>query len=247
MLDGWIDSDDAIVVGDFRNFGYDQVLFLNRTPGSTGFGQGKVLITDFKSSFPSLVRYTETYGEYPGLDEFADVNDRVLVGDFMGLGYDQVLFVNSVASPTSAMRRLVIVDYSGSGPVVKYAENYGYRETLAGWHDPQDVILAGNFVDITPSGNPADQVLFINNQAGAGPNVGHLQLVDFHFGTPTNTPIHYTESYWQAALDPSLSNVAGTLLDRFNPAFFVVTSARLRGRRGWNNKGHMQVASLRRN
>src|SRR5205814_4053376 len=91
LLVAWPKLIHSQLVGDFMGAGHAQVLFVNRTDG----GDGKVMIADFSSGqVPSNVVYWEDWGEHPLLDGWLDDNDLQLVGDFMGAGHAQVLFVN---------------------------------------------------------------------------------------------------------------------------------------------------------
>lgn len=57
---------------------------------------GKVMIADFSSGkVPAEIKYWENWGDNPLLNGWIDSDDIHLVGDFMGLGHKQVLFVNT--------------------------------------------------------------------------------------------------------------------------------------------------------
>ncbi|MCA1679794.1 MAG: hypothetical protein LC777_13020 [Actinobacteria bacterium] len=105
------------------------------------------------------------------LDGWHDAGDVVLAGDFRGLGHDQLLFINNDGTPPD-IGRLAIVDLSDSAPNRLYYEAYGDSALLDGWHDPGDVVLAGDF-----RGLGHDQLLFINN--GHEPSAGRVLLLDF--------------------------------------------------------------------
>ena len=55
---------------------------------------GRVMVADFASGPPVQVLYWEDWGQSPILDGWHDPEDIQLVGDFRGLGRDQVLFIN---------------------------------------------------------------------------------------------------------------------------------------------------------
>jgi hypothetical protein len=59
-------------------------------------------------------------------------NDIHLTGDFMGLGHDQVLFINTDGN----FGRVQIVDFSQDPPAQrKYLEYWGESDVLDGWHN----------------------------------------------------------------------------------------------------------------
>ncbi|MBZ4416670.1 M12 family metallopeptidase [Myxococcus sp. RHSTA-1-4] len=118
-LQGWIDPNDQLLVGDFQNRGYDQVLCINRA-GT----QGRVQVLDFRDGVaPAEVRYSEQTGAFPQLDGLTDDGDAGFVGDFRGLGYDQLLLVNN---GTTGPRLLVADFLDGVPPAeVRYREEIG--------------------------------------------------------------------------------------------------------------------------
>jgi hypothetical protein len=155
-LDGWHDPEDLQLVGDFMGRGRDQVMFINRDPGQTG---GRVLIADFSQGVPPAQGlYWENWGESELLNGWHDPEDLQLVGDFMGLGRDQVMFINRDPGQTGG--RVLIADFSQGAPAqfnVTYWENWGQSELLNGWDDPPDLQRVGDFM-----GTGRRQVLFVN-------------------------------------------------------------------------------------
>ncbi len=79
-----LENGDVALAGDFRGLGHDQLMLINE--GSPG--QGGIWILDFSPGSQTLL-YVRSY-----FDTWKDQADRRYVGDFMGLGYDQVLFLN---------------------------------------------------------------------------------------------------------------------------------------------------------
>ena len=151
VLDGWHEPGDVQLAGDFVGLGYDQVLFINRAAKG-----GRVLIADFKAGRPpAAVRYLERYGQSKLLDGWHEPADLQLVGDFRGLGYDQVLFINRAAKGG----RVLIADFKAGRPpaLAGYLEPWGASSALDGWHGPEDLRLSGDFADLGHQ-----QVLFIN-------------------------------------------------------------------------------------
>ncbi len=167
-LNGWHNANDLLYAGDFMGFGHDQLLFINRS----GRG-GRVKIVDFSGgTVPAKTLYRENWGDSTSLDGWHNANDRLLVGDFMGLGYDQVLFINN----SGHFGRLKVSDFHDGKPPAEtlYREDWGESTALNGWHNANDFLFAGDFL-----GLGRDQVLFINNSG----EHGRLKIVDFAVGT----------------------------------------------------------------
>jgi hypothetical protein len=166
-LDGWLETEDLHLVGDFMGAGHDQVLFINRTPGGN-----RVLIADFSQGPPVRPLYLEVWGQHGELDGWHDPEDLQFVGDFMGAGHDQVLFINR----TSGGNRVLVADFS-QGPPVRplYLEAWGQHGELDGWHDPEDLQFVGDFMGVGH-----DQVLFINRTPGGN----RILIADFSQGAP---------------------------------------------------------------
>jgi hypothetical protein len=170
-LNGWLDPGDLRLAGDFMGIGHDQVLFINcdRAPGT-----GRVMVADFSQGPPVRGLYWENWDDHAELDGWHDEEDLRRVGDFMGLGRDQVLFINRAGGGG----RVLIADFS-QGPPVRglYWENWGDHAELDGWHDPEDLILVGDFM-----GAGHDQVLLINRDPA--PGAGRVMIADFSRGPP---------------------------------------------------------------
>jgi V8-like Glu-specific endopeptidase len=166
LLAGWTGSEDVQLVGDFMATGDDQLLFINR-----GAGAGRVLVVDHREGGIAVPMYWENYGQHTLLNGWTDPGDVAIAGDFMGRGYDQVLFINRGAG----VGRVMIVDFrDGAVPAeLHYLERYADGPWLVGWHDANDVILAGDF---RHAGH--DQVMFIN-RSGVD---GRVLIVDFSDG-----------------------------------------------------------------
>jgi len=212
FLNGWHDSNDAAVAGDFRGLGHDQLMLMNR-----GSGNDRILILDFQSAAPpaSWV-YLETYSDGVLLNGWHDQEDLMLAGDFRGLGRDQVLFINR--GPGNG--RVLITDFGdGAFPADwMYYEAYGQSAILDGFHDPTDVVLAGDFRKLG-----YDQVAFVNRNA---PWFGRVLVTDFHDGT---FPQEIRFSQNQAMTSP--------LLQRIDPND-IILAADVRGR------GHAQLFTI---
>ena len=177
IFDGWIDRNDVHLVGDFLRRGHDQLLLMNRATN------GRVMIVAFDTGEP-VIHYLED----PSLAGWHEEEDGFVVGDFFGDGYDTVLFVNRGVGDG----RILIADFSdGQAPVtVRYSEAYADGVQLDGWHDGDDLLLAGDF-----RGLGRDQVLFVNR----GPGSGRVLVADFSDGAfPAEWHLYLT--YGQAAV-----------------------------------------------
>jgi hypothetical protein len=190
FFSGWLDSNDIILVGDFVQAGHDQVLLVNRS----GVG-GRVMIVSFATGTPAI-RYYERYGEAADLNGWHDGDDAAVAGDFRGLGYDQVLFINR----SGVHGRMLIADFrDGAAPIAwQYYEHYDWGVYFNGWHDAGDLIIPGDF-----RGLGRDQVLFINR----GPGAGRVLITDFGDGAfPAEWQFY--KSYGEAGiLDPWLDAI----------------------------------------
>jgi hypothetical protein len=158
------------------------VLFINRDPPG-----GRVQIADFRGATPPnvVVAYYDSYGMGGWLDGWHDWNDLLLVGDFLGRGHDQLLIINR--DPPGG--RVQIADFRGATPPkvdVAYYETYGMGGWLDGWHDSNDLVVAGDFIS---SGH--DQLLFINRD----PPGGRLQIASFRGASPPNVAVAYYENW----------------------------------------------------
>ncbi|MFP2907693.1 M12 family metallopeptidase [Pyxidicoccus sp. 3LFB2] len=193
LLGGWLDDEDLRFVGDFANRGHDQVMFINRE------GQaGKLMLMDFKTpSAPGRfgsIAYREEWGQSQLLSGWMDANDVQLAGDFMGLGYEQLLFINR----SGESGKVAVVDYSTGvlGGVTRASELWTSASWLsADWLDADDLRLVGDF-----RGLGHDQVMFINRGGTGGKlmvldyalNVTPSQLGTAVYQEPWSTPGHLT-------------------------------------------------------
>lgn len=186
-LDGWLDSIDAQLVGDFLGIGRAQVCFINRS-----WQGGRVMVADFgatNDTGTAQTLYFEPYGETGWLNGWTDDNDWQLAGDFKNLGKSQILFINRGGTGGRGM----IMEVSEGGYLCHYVEMWGGSALFNGWQDDTDRWLVGDFM-----GRGYDQVLCIN-RGGAG---GKVMIVDFSGTTPQ---VLYWENWGQYAwLDANL-------------------------------------------
>jgi len=181
---GWIDTDDVRRVGDFFALGHDQILYINR--GGAG---GLLRVTDHADGVgPTESLYWENYGDSVLWNGWIDASDVHLVGDFLGLGHDQLLLINR----GGVAGRVMIISFAGGAPSIRYFESFGDDPSLNGWHDAEDGFLVGDLMD-----RGYDQVMFVNR----GPGNGRILIADFHDGA---FPIEWR--YYEAYADGVLLN-----------------------------------------
>jgi hypothetical protein len=184
VLDGWYDEGDLRFVGDFMGLGHDQVLFINRSGGG-----GRVMVADFSAgTVPATPLYMEIWGQSSLLDSYHDQGDLQLAGDFMNLGYDQLLFINR----SGGGGRVLIADFSdGAAPATAlYREVWGQSALLDGWHDQNDLRFAGDFM-----GLGYDQVMLVNRSGGGG----KVMAADFNV-TAAPAVVRYHEVWGQSTV-----------------------------------------------
>lgn len=165
MFDGWQDDIDRWMAGDFLGRGYDQVLCLNRN----GAG-GKLMIVDFSGSTPAIP-YWEQWGQYPWLDaRFLTSSMRHYAGDFLGLGYAQLLVIDPISRATK------ICDFKSGTPQVRVdciAPNF------EGWIDDEDVQVVGDFMGLSRA-----QLLCANRRPWSNGKVAVFDFATQPFPTP---------------------------------------------------------------
>ncbi|MBN9686143.1 MULTISPECIES: M12 family metallopeptidase [unclassified Corallococcus] len=156
---------DIQLQGDFMDLGYDQMLYIN-TDGSGA----KVKVVNYGNlTPPGVAGYVEQWGTHPLLSGWIDEDDVQLVGDFMGLGYDQVMFINR----SGDAGRLMVLDFKNPAQVPAVMVGYeAYSEStlLGGWLDDEDLQFVGDFAN-----RGRDQVMFINRDGQAG----KVMIMDF--------------------------------------------------------------------
>jgi hypothetical protein len=109
---------------------------------------GRIMIAAFAGSANGAqVRYWENWDQHPLFNGWQDDNDWMAVGDFMHLGYDQLLSVNRTDAGDG---RIMIADFSGGQPPaqVRYWENWGDNPLFNGWQDDNDWIAVGDFMHL---------------------------------------------------------------------------------------------------
>lgn len=169
LFNGWQDDVDRWLVGDFMGRGYDQVLCLNRN----GAG-GKLMIVDFSGSTPTIP-YWENWGQNPWLDaRFLTNSMRHYVGDFLGLGYAQLLVIDPISRATK------ICDFKSGAPVIR-VDTIG--PGFGGWLDDEDVQVVGDFMGLSRA-----QLLCANRRPWSNGKVALFDFATQPFPTPYVEP-----------------------------------------------------------
>jgi len=172
----WLDKDDLQFAGDFMGLGHSQVLFINRN--HTRDDKEKAILLDFSSEISSpSIKYQENWKDSSSSlsPSWVDADDTQLVGDFMGRGYSQMLFVNH----GKKRGKIAIMDFSKSGgkppASILVADNWNGSDLFEGWLDLNDTMIAGDFKGLGYS-----QVLFLNSSS----NGTNATIVEFASGEP---------------------------------------------------------------
>lgn len=156
-LNGWHDSNDGLLAGDFGHLGYDQLMLVNRA----GSG-GRVLIVGFADAAPPADWvYYEHYDDGVYLNGWHDSGDLLFAGDFRGYGHDQVMFINR--GPGNG--RVLIADFGDGWFPAEWQLYLDYSQ--AGMLNPyldssSDVVLAGNYRI-----GSTDELLLVNRATSA--------------------------------------------------------------------------------
>jgi hypothetical protein len=205
-LGGWLDAGDQVLTGDFLAPGQARVLFFNsdpaggaisvRAPGGSG-GSGTLTTEVWIDWTPALAA---------NLGGWHDTTDKLLAGDFTGLGRSQLLFMNvdgvggafymaAVDGATSQLQSLAGISWSPA-----------LWASLAGWMDANDKLVAGDF-----AGTGRAQLLFLNTDGGTQ---GAASLRQYDAATnafqiistvPWNKVVGTNAAIWQQASAKTLT------------------------------------------
>jgi hypothetical protein len=161
-LGGWLDAGDQVLTGDFLVPGQARVLFFN----SEALG-GAISVRALGGSGASGTMSTDTWIDWTPalattLGGWHDANDKLLAGDFTGLGRAHLLFMNvdgaggafymaAIDAANSQLQGLAVVPWSAA-----------LSSSLVGWMDAGDKLVAGDF-----SAAGRAQLLFLNADGGA--------------------------------------------------------------------------------
>ncbi len=175
-LGGWMDPGDTMLTGDFLVKGERRALFFNsETLGGAvsvrnlaGTGNGGTISTDLHIDWtPALINT---------LKDWHGPNDRVLAGDFYGLGRSHLAFVR--IGPTGPAVHLVAVDGT-TGQLNSLAvapPNPNFVSKVRG--APGESVLAGDFL-----GTGRAQLLYTSNEFFVFYGTGWAQLQQYNAAT----------------------------------------------------------------
>jgi len=154
VLNGWLDTGDVLLVGDFLRRGHDQLLCCDRSGGAGG-----LLIVSFhgKKRAPVEVLFHESFQAGSAFSSWFDAGDAQLVGDFMGMGHDQLLLVNR--SQISGGKFLILDLFRGRPLDTRPFERWGQSRVSDGFGEMSDILLAGDF-----AGRGAAQALLLKRR-----------------------------------------------------------------------------------
>ncbi len=118
MLNGALSQKDGQYPGNFMGLRGRQILLVNRDPVGHP-NEGKVMVVEFvKGNFET--HYWEAFGDNKLLDGWLDPEDLLIVGDFLNLGYDQVMLFDRTNTGAGAYfgnnSRMMIVDFRNGKP-----------------------------------------------------------------------------------------------------------------------------------
>jgi hypothetical protein len=90
-LNGWLDSEDVALAGNFRPGSRDQLALINRTAA----GLGRVQVADLSGS-GIAIPFSQNQVPTSGIISRIHQNDHILAGDLRGLGRTQLLTLESL-------------------------------------------------------------------------------------------------------------------------------------------------------
>jgi hypothetical protein len=189
---------------------------------NTGMTGGAIVSQPFSQGSPGLVSAIyQAWSEIPTAAHggWLDPNDRLLAGDFMGDGRGQLLFFNTDPDRVGGAMRMqkLIMEDEASGATKYRFETVYWKEwsalgsTYDGWLDPNDRILAGDFM-----ARGRTQLLFFNTDASQIP--GAIRIQELNAGGTAFVDL-YTQDWSAIApaahggwLEPNDRIVAGDFL-----------------------------------
>ena len=102
--------------------------------------------------------YTDTWQAGSAFSSWFDAGDAQLVGDFCGLGHDQLLLINRSQSTGG---KLLVTDLVRGRPPseTRYYEEWGQSLICDGFGEMSDIVVSGDF-----AGRGWSQVLFLKRR-----------------------------------------------------------------------------------
>jgi hypothetical protein len=160
-LGGWLDSDDGVLSGDFLVAGQQRVLFFNSETLGGAFSIRSLTDVSGAGSMTTeaVVDWSPTLQQK--LAGFHDAGDKLLAGDFTGMGRSQVLFFNT-AGFDAAFQVAAIDGATSSLQTVTFIPwTAALSSSLTGWMDVGDKLVSGDF-----AGTGKAQLMFMNTVGG---------------------------------------------------------------------------------
>ncbi len=160
-MGGWMDPGDTVLTGDFLVPGQQRVLFFNSDAAGGAFVVRALSGTGNAGTMSNEAWIDWSPALVAKLGGWHDSNDKVLAGDFTGLGRAHLLFMNvdgaggafymaAIDAANGQLQDLAGINWSPA-----------LSASLAGWLDAGDKLLAGDF---TAAGR--SQLLFLNADGG---------------------------------------------------------------------------------
>ena len=161
-LSGWLDAGDTVVSGDFLVPGQQRLLFFNTEILNGAFSVRSLSDVAGVGSMATEVVVDWTPNLQQKLAGFHDPGDKLLAGDFTGMGRAQLLFFNSAGADAAFQVGAIDAATSTLQSVAFIPWTAVLSNNLAGWIDPGDKIVAGDF-----TGSGRAQLLFMNTVGGS--------------------------------------------------------------------------------
>jgi hypothetical protein len=161
-LGGWLDAGDSVLSGDFLVPGQQRLLFFNTEMIGGAFSVRALSDVAGVGNMTTEVVVDWTPTLQQKLAGFHDVGDKIMAGDFTGMGRAQLLFFNTAA--VDAAFQVAAVDSASSTlqSVTFIPWTAALSASLTGWIDAGDKMVAGDF-----AGNGRAQIMFLNTAGGS--------------------------------------------------------------------------------
>jgi hypothetical protein len=158
---GWLDAGDVAVTGSFTAPGLQQVVFFNSDVQGGAFSIRSISGPTSNAQMNAEFNIDWTPALAAGLGGWHDANDKLLAGDFLGLGRSQLMFFNADGAGGAFSIRTI---EAATAQLVTQAEvpwTPALSTSLVGWVDAGDKLVAGDFAGLGRA-----QLLFINTTGG---------------------------------------------------------------------------------
>jgi hypothetical protein len=160
-LGGWLDAGDSVLSGDFLVAGQQRLLFFNSETLGGAFSIRSLSDVAGAGSMATEAVVDWTPLLQQKLAGFYDAGDKLLAGDFTGMGRAQLLFFNT--SGVDAAFQVAAIDGTTSSlqSVTFIPWTAALSTSLTGWMDVGDKLVAGDF-----AGTGKAQMMFMNTVGG---------------------------------------------------------------------------------